>query len=107
MTTRSVDILVWLYRNHPDRFTIADIMRAFDLQRSNAHRRVSAYMHKAWGAVKPIGEVPTNRPGGREIIYALTKWGRKYAAQRAGQRRMAANPEEKNDAGNRVETDPD
>jgi hypothetical protein len=93
---RSADILVWLYRERPERFTIRDIMQRFEIARGEAQRRVN-YMRHAWGAVKVLGKLRAHRRGRREIEYGLTTWGQKYAARRvkggAG-RRVAANPEE-------------
>jgi len=90
---RSVEILVWLYRERSDRFTIREIMQRFDMARSDARQRV-IYMIHLWGAAKEIGRRPAHRRGRREVEYALTKWGLKYAAaamKRVG-RRVAANP---------------
>ena len=102
---RSADILVWLYRELPERFTIRDIMGRFEIARGEAQRRVN-YMRHTWGAVKILGALRAHRRGRREIAYTLTAWGQKYAARRvkegAGRkmkdsgtgRRIAANPED-------------
>lgn len=93
---RSVDILVWLYREHPKQFTIRDIMQRYKIARGEAQRRVN-YMRHSWSTVKVIGKMEAHRRGRREIVYALTAWGNKYAQRRArgGElRRVAANPEE-------------
>lgn len=93
---RSADILVWLYRERPEQFTIRDVMQRFKLARGEAQHRVN-YMRHSWGAVKVLGKVRAHRRGRREIIYQLTAWGQKYAARRvkggAG-RKIAANPED-------------
>ena len=102
---RSADILVWLYRERPEQFTIRDVMTRFQLARGEAQRRVN-YMRHAWSAVKVLGTMRAHRRGRREIAYTLTAWGQKYAARRvkegAGRkvkdsgtgRRIAANPED-------------
>lgn len=91
---RSADILVWLYRERPEQFTIRDVMQRFKIQRGEAQRRVN-YMRHAWGAVKATGTLRAHRRGRREIVYTLTAWGQKYAARRVKGghgRRIAANP---------------
>ncbi len=89
---RSADILVWIYRERADRFTIRDIMLKYEMKRGEVQRRVN-YMRHIWGAVRVKGEIQAHRRGRREIVYALTSWGNKYAAKamRKPARKAAAN----------------
>lgn len=85
---RTRDVLVWLYRTKPDRFTVKDIVSEYDISRGEAQRRVN-YMRFGWGAVKPVGKIKAHRRGRREIEYALTRWGLQYGARevKKGKRR--------------------
>lgn len=89
---RSVDILMWLYREHAERFTIRDVMLKYEMKRGEVQRRVN-YMRHIWNAVRVIGEVKAHRRGRREKVYALTRWGNKYAAKamKTAVRKAAAN----------------
>ena len=77
---RTVDMVVWVHRNRPERFTMGDLMREFGLQRGEVYRRMQ-YL-KLWGLVRSIGRAAANRRGPREIEFALTKWGMKYCEDR-------------------------
>ena len=99
---RSVDVLVWLYRERPEQFTIKDVMQKFGIQRGDAQRRVN-YLRFIWNAVRLRGAMKAHRRGRRELVYTLTKWGQTYAAKaqkaksrarRAGEGRIAANPQD-------------
>lgn len=99
---RSVEILLWLYREHPEQFTIKDIVSEYGITRGEAQRRVN-YMLHIWGAVRLTGKLQAHRRGRKEIAYALTRWGNKYAAKAqkrsrraapSGGGRAAANPKE-------------
>ena len=89
---RSVNILMWLYREHAERFTIRDVMLKYEMKRGEVQRRVN-YMRHLFGAVRLIGEVKAHRRGRREKVYALTRWGNKYAAKamKTSGRKAAAN----------------
>jgi hypothetical protein len=78
---KTTDVLVWLYRNRADRFTVRDVASHFKLAHGEAQRRVQ-YIVVSWNAARSIGRVPAHRRGRREVEYALTAWGRKYAAKR-------------------------
>lgn len=78
---RTTEILVWIYRNRPDRFTVRDVASRFKIAHGEAQRRVQ-YIAVSWSAASRIGAIAVHRRGRREIEYALTKWGRKYAAKR-------------------------
>lgn len=93
---RTVDILVWLYRERGGRFTIRDIVQEFGILRQDARRRVVAYMIGDWEAAREIGRRPAHRRGRREVEYALTAWGETFAARRMkAERRVAANPKKR------------
>lgn len=90
---RTVDILIWLYRERGGRFTIRDIVQEYKILRQDARRRVVAYMIHLWGAAKEFARRPAHRRGRREVEYVLTKWGETYAAKAMkSARRVAANP---------------
>jgi hypothetical protein len=78
---RTTEVLVWLYRNRPDRFTVRDVANHFKIAHGEAQRRVM-YITSSWSAAYRIGAIAVHRRGRREIEYALTKWGRKYAAKK-------------------------
>ena len=97
---KTKDILVWLYRNRPEEFTIRDVMQHFGLARGEAQRRVN-YMRFIWNAVRSAGLIPVHRRGRKEVRYCLTKWGGVYGARvvkkgkgRDTEGKVAANPEE-------------
>lgn len=89
---RTADVLVWIYRNRPEGFTVRDVMQQFSIARGEAHRRIG-YMVHAWGAAKEVSRLKAHRRGRREVVYALTAWGNKYAARRTkrGGSKAAAN----------------
>ena len=75
---RSVDILVWIYKNCPERFTMNDILEEYpEMKHGEVTRRVNYMIHN-WGAVKKLGEIEAHKQGRRKIAYCLTDWGYKY-----------------------------
>ena len=95
---KTADILVWLYRNRPEEFTIRDIMQQFGLARGEAQRRVN-YMRFIWNAVRSAGLIGAHRRGRKEVRFCITKWGATYSARivkkgknRESGGRVAANP---------------
>jgi hypothetical protein len=78
---RTADVLVWLYRNRPDRFTVRDVANHFKIAHGEAQRRVQ-YIVKLWHAARSIGRVEAHRRGRKEVEYELNDWGRKYGAKR-------------------------
>jgi predicted DNA-binding protein (UPF0278 family) len=77
---RTTRILVWVYKQTPERFTAKAIAKQFRISQGEANRRIG-YMI-IWGAVRRVGQLEANRAGRREIGYEITKWGRKYAKDR-------------------------
>jgi len=78
---RTADIVVWLYKNMPERFTVRDIVQNYGILRGEAQRRVN-YMIHAWGAARCVGEARAHRVGRRARVYALTDWGLRYGKGR-------------------------
>lgn len=77
---RTVDVLLWLYRQKPGLFTVRDIMDRYSMTRGEAQRRLNYMM--IWGAVRRSGQIESHRPGRKSSGYEITKWGRKYGERR-------------------------
>jgi hypothetical protein len=73
---RTKEVVLWIYRTRPDRFTASEIMGEFEIPRGEAYRRMQ-YM-VIYGLAKRLGAVEAHRSGRREVAYTLTAWGRKY-----------------------------
>lgn len=78
---RTKEIVLWVYRTRPERFTASEIMGEFEIPRGEAYRRMQ-YM-VIYGLAKRLGTVEANRAGRREMAYTLTAWGRKYGADQS------------------------
>lgn len=81
---RTVEIVKWLWRTSPERFTANDIAKQYGITRGESYRRIQ-YM-KVYGLVTKVGEAEAHRAGRREIVYALTRWGRKYSEDQSKKR---------------------
>lgn len=99
---RTVDIVRWLYAECPERFTVNDIAEQYDIRRGEAYRRVQYML--IYQLARKLGQVEAHRAGRKESAYSLTDWGRRYAQDqakrtakdsRAGEPKVAANPEKK------------
>lgn len=86
---RTKDLLLWIYRERPDGFTVEDLLERFAQKdekeakpraRGEFQRRVN-YMRYLWGTVRPIGKQEAHRRGRKRILYRLTDWGQRYAKQ--------------------------
>lgn len=78
---RTKEIVLWLWRTRPDRFTASEIMAEFEIPRGEAYRRMQ-YM-VIYGLAKRLGAVEAHRAGRREVAYTLTNWGRKYGTDQS------------------------
>lgn len=78
---RTKEIVLWLWRSRPDRFTATEIMAEFEIARGEAYRRMQ-YM-VIYGLAKRLGAVEAHRAGRREMAYTLTAWGRKYGTDQS------------------------
>lgn len=78
---RTKEIVLWIWRTRPDRFTASEIMGEFEIPRGEAYRRMQ-YM-VIYGLARKLGVVEAHRAGRREVAYSLTKWGKKYGADQS------------------------
>jgi predicted transcriptional regulator len=78
---RTVEVVLWLWKNSPERFTANDIANHYEIDRGNAYRRIQ-YMI-VWGMVRRVGEAEAHRAGRKQIVYGLTKWGRQYCSDQS------------------------
>jgi len=78
---RTKEIVLWIWRTRPDRFTASEIMGEFEIARGEAYRRMQ-YM-VIYGLAKKLGAVEAHRAGRREMAYTLTAWGKKYGTDQS------------------------
>lgn len=85
VTLRTGDIVRWLYRESPERFTVNQIAEQYDITRGEAHRRVRYML--IYQLAKKTGVIVAHRAGRKEFSYSLTDWGRKYATYKPKSKR--------------------
>ncbi len=78
---RTKDVVIWLWKTAPDRFTVDEIAKHFEVARGDAYRRVQYMM--VYGMARRLGEIEAHRAGRRRMAYSLTAWGRKYAGDQS------------------------
>jgi predicted transcriptional regulator len=82
---RTRDVAIWLWKTSPERFTVDEIAKHYEIARGDAHRRVQYML--VYGIAKRLGEIEANRPGRRRVAYTLTDWGKKYAGDQSKKKR--------------------
>jgi predicted transcriptional regulator len=82
---RTRDVVIWLWKTSPERFTVDEVSKHFDVARGDAYRRVQ-YM-VVYGMARRLGEVEAHRAGRRRVAYTLTDWGRKYGSDQSKKRK--------------------